>query len=238
MLMSRDWLADFVDYASYGEAPLHMLWWVGVSTIAGALRRRVWIDQWSFQWVPNFYIALVAPPAVIQKSTTVNLGFDMLREVEGVNIGPDITTWEALVQEIGTLGEEFDAGGGEMWPMAAISICPDELGVFLDPTDRDQIDTLTALWDGKRGTIRKATKTQGQDKLHWPWVNILTATTPVWLNSNFPESFLGSGHLSRWLFVEGTEKRQLIALPGRHVPKDILLRRAGLIARLREIAAL
>ena len=48
--------------------------WVGVSTIAGALRRKVWIDQAYFKWYPNFYIILVAPPGIVAKSTTASLG--------------------------------------------------------------------------------------------------------------------------------------------------------------------
>lgn len=49
----NDWLKSFIEYASIGEAPLKFYFWTGVSTIAGALRRRVWIDQKNFQWTPN-----------------------------------------------------------------------------------------------------------------------------------------------------------------------------------------
>ena len=61
----KDWLSAFCDYASYGEAPRRMYHWVGISTIAGALRRKVWIDQTYFKWFPNFYVILVAPPGIV-----------------------------------------------------------------------------------------------------------------------------------------------------------------------------
>ena len=80
----KDWLKAFIEFGSFGEAPLQTLFWTGVSTIAGALRRRVWIDQKYFQWVPNFYIILVAPPGGISKSTTANSGMNLLRDVPGI----------------------------------------------------------------------------------------------------------------------------------------------------------
>src|SRR3989304_116541 len=101
--MSRrcdDWLKAFVDYASYGEAPLKFLFWTGISTIAGALRRRVWIDQKFFQWVPNFYIVLVAPPGIVSKSTTANVGMNLLRKLEEIKFGPDVITWQQLITSL------------------------------------------------------------------------------------------------------------------------------------------
>jgi len=56
-----DWLSAYISYSGYGEAPKYMSFWTGVSTIAGALRRRCWIDQTYFKWFANFYVILVAP---------------------------------------------------------------------------------------------------------------------------------------------------------------------------------
>lgn len=231
-----DWLEAFVEHASVGEAPLDLLWWVGVSTIAGALRRRVWIEQATFQWVPNFYIVAVAPPGIISKTTTANVGFRLLRQVEGINFGPDIMSWQALVQHMGTLGEEFETPGGAHYEMSACTCAIDEYGTFIDPFDRQQIDNLTGLWDGKAGTIWKATKTQGHDKLSYPWLNVFACTTPNWLETNFPESFLGSGFMSRHIFVFASEKRQLVAYPGEITPKDYHQREGKLVQDLEKIA--
>jgi hypothetical protein len=60
----KDWLSAYVDYASYSEAPKRMHFWCGVAAIAGALRRRTWIDMSYFRWYPNFYIIIVAPPGI------------------------------------------------------------------------------------------------------------------------------------------------------------------------------
>lgn len=235
---NADWLDAFVQYAApVGEAPLDIYWWVGVATIAGALRRRVWIDQKTFQWVPNFYIVVVAPPGIVAKSTTQNVGFDLLREIETVNFGPDISSWEALVKEIGELGEEFETPDGGHYSMSAITLAIDEYGTFIDPYDRKQVDNLTALWDGKRGTIRKSTKSQGTDVLVYPWVNWFACTTPNWIEKNFPESFLASGFMSRNIFLVAKEKRQKIPYPEDAAPENYDIQKIQLISDLRQIAA-
>jgi hypothetical protein len=48
-----DWLSEFVANSQWGEAPVYMYFWTGVSTIAAALRRKVWIDMGNFVWYPN-----------------------------------------------------------------------------------------------------------------------------------------------------------------------------------------
>lgn len=238
-----DFLQAFVEYASVGEAPLHILWWVGVSTVAGALRRRVWIDQGFFHWIPNFYIVVVAPPGVVAKSTAANIGMDLLRGIntqageDVIHFGPDISSWQSLVQELGKIGEQFDYNGGQ-YPMSAMTVAIDEFGTFIDPFNREQIDNLTNLWDGKRGRIWKATKTQGHDLVEWPWLNIFACTTPTWLETNFPESFLGSGFLSRLVFLFASDKRQLVAYPSRALPPDFGVRQQRLVADLQDIASL
>jgi len=233
----KDWLVAFTKYASYGEAPERILFWTGVSTVAGALRRRVWIDQVNFTWVPNFYIVFVSEPGIIAKSTTANIGMDLLRQVEGINFAPDITNWQTLVKRMGEIGEEFTVGD-DYWPMAAMTVAIDELGVFLDPENRDQVDILTDLWDGKRRDVVKDTKTMGTDVLRWPWLNLNASTTPGWVGKNFPETFLNSGLFSRMIFVWAKAKRQLQPYVSEAVPPNHAATKIKLIEDLRQIAAL
>lgn len=232
-----DFLASFVEYASVGEAPTRILYWTGVSTVAGALRRRVWIDQVFFSWVPNFYIVFVAEPGIIAKSTTANIGMDLLRQVPGVNFGPDIVNWQTLISKMGEIGEEFTVGD-DFYPMAAMTIAIDELGTFLDPANREQVDVLTDLWDGKRRDIWKATKTMGEDHLKWPWLNIIACTTPGWAGGNFPESFLKSGFFSRVIFIFGAEKRSYISYISESIPPGHAETARKLVEDLRAIASI
>lgn len=236
---NEDWLKSFVEFASYGEAPLKTLFWTGVSTIAGALRRRVWIDQKYFQWTPCFYVILVAPPGIISKSTTANIGINLLREVPGIKFGPDVVTWQALVQALGASTEEVHEPHTDLWhTMSALTICSDEFGTFLDPNDRGMVDALTSLWDGKQGTFTKVTKTSGNDSVENPWVNIIACTTPGWIAGNFPEYMVGGGFTSRCILVYADRKRQLVAYPGLYTPDNFHEKRASLIHDLEVISTM
>jgi hypothetical protein len=234
----NDWLKAFVTFASFGEAPLKMLYWAGVSTLAGALRRRVWIDQAYFQWIPNFYIIFVAPPGIVSKSTTANIGMNLLRALKYIKFGPDVITWQALVTSLAKSTEAVQSPSGEFRSMSAVTFCSDELGNLLNPNDRDLIDALVTLWDGKQGAFSKETKTSGSDRIENPFVNIIGCTTPAWISGNFPEYLLGGGFTSRCVFLYADLKRQLVPYVDEAVPKDLEVFRSQLVHDLEMVSQL
>lgn len=235
-----DWLRAFVEFSSYGEAPNKMLFWTGVSTVAGALRRRVWIDQKFFQWLPNFYIVMVAPPGIVSKSTTANIGMNLLREVPGIKFGPDIVTWQSLLQSLAASSEGIADPSDPMLfhTMSAITIASDEFGNFLNPDNPEMVDALVALWDGKRGDFRKETKTSGKDLIVNPWVNIIGCTTPSWISERYPEYLIGGGFTSRCIFIYAEKKRQTIAYIDTAMPAGFDETRKALINDLEKISLL
>lgn len=232
----RDWLEAFCDYAQYGEAPRRMYFWVGVSAIAGALRRRVWIDQAYFRWHPNFYIILVAPPGIVSKSTTANIAMRLLRRVPGIKFGPDVVTWQALVSAFAEATEMFQVNGSEYHAMSAITIESSEFGNLLNPADKEMVDLLVSLWDGKQGAFEKRTKMSGNDKVENPWINLVACTTPAWIAGNFPEYMIGGGFTSRCVFVYAHDKAKYVAYPGLTVPSGIDQIEAALVQDLEYIS--
>lgn len=230
--MSRihaDWLSAYMKYAEIGEAPHHMLFWVGVSTIAGALRRKVWSDEDLFRWYPNFYICLVAPPGIVSKTTTCDVGMRLLREVPDVKFGPDIVTWPSLVEKFAESTVQF-LHNGLYYPMSAMTMFSGEFGNLLDPQDKQMVDLLVSLWDGKEGNFQKSTKNSGEDEVVNPWINMLACTTPDWIAGSFPQYMIGGGFTSRTVFVYAERKRQIIASPKRN------MRALGITAADRERA--
>jgi hypothetical protein len=213
-----------------------MYFWVGVSTLAGALRRRVWIDQVYFRWYPNFYIILVAPPGIVSKSTTASIGMSLLRQVPGVKFGPEIVTWQALAKSLAESGEAFELDG-VFHAMSAITIESSEFGNLLNPDDRDMIDLLVTLWDGRQGTMRKVTKLAGTDEIVNPWINIVACTTPSWIAGNFPEYLIGGGFTSRCVFVFADAKEKYVAYPRERVPAGMADRAIELVHDLEYVAA-
>src|SRR5665213_1477077 len=135
----QDWLKAFVTYASYSEAPVKSLWWAGVSAIAGALQRSVWIDQGLFQIYPNFFIVINGPAGKVKKSTIINLALSRLKGVEGINFAPDSTTWEGLIQLMEELHKTEQDLTDDMdakftWTIP-ITIAAPEFSVFIDFED-------------------------------------------------------------------------------------------------------
>lgn len=232
-----DWLTAFMDYASYGEAPRHMYFWSGVSAIAGALKRKVWIDQAYFKWHCNFYIVLVAPPGIVSKSTTAGIAMNLLRKVPGVKFGPDVVTWPALVGAFAESTEGFDYEGA-IHPMSALTLESSEFGNLLNPQDKDMVDLLVALWDGKPGTFEKKTKNSGNDSVENPWINLIACTTPSWIAGNFPEYMIGGGFTSRCIFVYADTKAKYVAYPGLSVPPNLDSMAEKLVEDLTHISTL
>jgi len=70
-----DWLTAYAEYSLDAFCPEKFHFWTGVSTLAGALERRVWIHRETFNLYPNVYILLVARPGM-GKSSATNIGMN------------------------------------------------------------------------------------------------------------------------------------------------------------------
>lgn len=237
--MSRkldDWIKAYMQYTSLYESSDDFHFWTAISTIAGALRRQVWIDCVGWDWIANFYIIFVAPPGIVAKSTTANLGMELLKEVPKVRFGASAVTWQAFVQELSKAANKFQVGD-KIYTQSALTFSLSELGTFLDPSNREMIDMLVDLWDGRRGEWKKVTKGSGSDTIVNPWVNFIGCTTPAWIANAFPEYMIGGGFTSRAVFVYSDQKRKYVAYPQRRKVKiDHLKLKQALIDDLKEIA--
>jgi Protein of unknown function (DUF3987) len=232
-----DWLTEFVRNTEWGEAPIHMYFWVGIGTIAAALRRRVWLDMGTFTWYPNLYTLLVAPPGIIAKSSTVDLGFNqLLRKIPGINMGPSTLTWQALYDAFAEVGEEFQIPGNETAIQAALTIQSSEFGITLNPKDNEMIDQLVHIWDGRE--MKKRTRKDGELLIPAPCLNLIACTTPAWIAENMPRYLIGGGLTSRMIFVYAEEKARYIAYPQDHMPSDFKDRQGRLIRDLERISTL
>lgn len=232
-----DWLTEFVRNTEWGEAPIHMYFWVGVATIAAALRRQVWVDMGTFVTYPNLYTLLVAPPGVVAKSTTVDLGFyHLLKKVPGIQFGPATVTWQALYDSFAEVGEEVPMPDGESISQFALTIQSSEFGITLNPKDNEMIDQLVHIWDGRE--MKKRTKKDGELLIPTPCLNLIACTTPAWIAENMPRYLIGGGLTSRMLFVYADEKARFIAYPQDHMPADYKQRMEKLVRDLERISKL
>lgn len=232
-----DWLGAYCDYTKHLEAPSNIHFFAGVQAIAGALRRQVWFDQGYFTWHPNQYIIIVAKAGIANKSTSIGVAMDLLREVPGVNFGPSSITWQALIQAMGNATEQVEING-EFHTQSCLSFVASELGTLIDFHNREMIDVLVDLWDGKTGSWEKMSKMSGKEIIVNPWISLIAGTTPAWLMANVPESAIGGGFTSRCLFVYGSTKRHLCAYPKTNFEADHWEMRQKLIEDLEHISLL
>ena len=240
----RNWLDGYLDYTQYSEAPDQFHLWTGIATIAGALRRRTYLDMGYFKWHSNFFICFVAPPGVVSKSTTADIGIRLLKELEEVRIGPSSATWQSLIRDLGNASQDFAITPGPITPntefmtMSALTVAASELGTFLDPEDRKSIDTLVNLWDCPDGAWEKSTKGEGLEVVVNPWFQLIGCTTPSWIAENMGNYFIGGGFASRTLFVFADTKRKLVAYPINHIPAGHMELAEHLVSDLKHIAQL
>jgi hypothetical protein len=227
MRFHKNWIEAYMKYTEHTESPRQFHLWTAISTIAGALRRRVWLDMGHFQWTPNLYVIFIAPPGVAAKSTTASIGSRLLRQVPDIHFGPESVTWQRLIQALGQAAVpvyppdvEIDPVATPATYMSAITIVASELGTFMDPKDRQMMDILVDLWDSKKGIWTRSTKTQNEDVIENPWVNLIACTTPAWLKDNVPDYLIHGGFASRCVMVYADKKEKLIAYPDEHQPKD------------------
>lgn len=237
------WLKAYLEYTKASEAPDAFHFWTGVSTIAGALQRKVWQDQLIFQWIPNFYIIFVAPAGTATKSTTLNFGMSLLQRVDGVVFGPESGSWQGLGDALADSTQYFkyqDPIVGEMnCPMAAMTVAASELGTFLRPDDEAAMSFLTDAWDGRKRKFIHKTKHSGGIEIPAPCLNLIGATTPSWIQRNLPDTLIRDGLLSRVIFVYAENKRHYVSLPARNVNgKDFYTYGDKLAEDLKEIGKL
>lgn len=220
-----NWIRAYAQYTLLSEAPLEFHFWTAVSTIAAVLKARVWHDELHFRWTPNFYIIFVGPAGVVTKSTTLSIGYDILRGVElpgggTIKFGPDSMTWHGLAHKFAEAVEYCDyippgTTEPQLIKMAPLTCSVSELGTFLRPDDKALISFLTDAWDGKMRPFEHSTLTNKELVIENPWLNVIGATTPNWIRDNFPASMLQQGIGSRIIFVYGEQKRHYVAYPSR-----------------------
>lgn len=213
MRYCRNWLKSFSELGGFSEAPQAFHFWAGVFTIASVLRRRVYIDQRIFQWIPNFYVVFVSPPGIASKSTTLGLSQRLLSAAApDLTFGPASVTWQALTD---ALAES---------PDSSICCIASELGTFVDPKDPKMFDVLVDLWDGSIRTWQHRTRHNQGTPIENPVINIAAGTTPAWLRNNLTTELLEGGFSSRTIYVWGSSKSRLVPYPALEVPDETFQR--------------
>lgn len=232
----ENWIKSYMVYTRHLEAPDPYHFWSGVSALAGALRGKVWIDMGYWKWRPNFFIIFVAPPGIATKSTSIGNALELLRAVPGIHFGPDSATWQGITDAFIESIETFELPTKDKVQSSCITVAASELGTFLDPQNREMVDVLVDLWDGRSVPWKRRTKGEGQFEIPNPWLNFVGATTPAWIAENFPRYAVTGGFTSRTVFVFADYKRHFVAYPQFRIDQEDRTLKNQLVHDLIEVA--
>ena len=179
--------------------------WTGLTIISAALGRKCYIDKGYYKLYPNLFTILVAGSAKCRKSTAINIGMSILRQVPGQKIISGKISPEKFIQELEP--ETKDAN-------AEALVHASELSVFLTKQNYGEplIHVLTDVFDCPDNFDYK-TKNSGQVLLKNVFLSIIAATTPDGVAQGIPPSALLEGFASRVLFVFQADTERSNALP-------------------------
>ena len=197
-VLTEGWIAAYLDYTKDSEAPQLYHLWTGLSVLAGALRRNVWVDRVKYTIFPNLYVMLVGPTGT-GKSAALNTGFRILRKVKSVHTFHGKISNEALYDEMNRT-VETPAG---IVKDGTIFIYADEVKSLLGERDyaRELLVTLTDLYSGEDIEADFRTKKYGRVRLENYLINFLAGSTPSWLGECIRPSMFDGGTVGRILFV-------------------------------------
>ena len=212
------WLASYIKYAtpvSEVEARGHR--WIGLSTIAAALGRRVWIDQVTFKWYPNMFVVIVSE-AGMSKTTTLDIGADMLSSLRrdaanlggGVVFGPQKGTWQSICNKFNLVAKHAYNVDGIKYIESPLHFSVSEWSTLISANDPEFQDMLINWWDGKPGD--RSTIYRGDEVPVNPIINMVGCTTMHTFNDLFSVRSVEGGFLSRCVIVR-VNKVATIAYP-------------------------
>lgn len=206
-------LTNFIDgfsrYMANKGSPAIYTRWAGIFTVSAVAERKIWLRTTKGILYPNQYIILVGP-AGIGKSVCTNVAYDLLSEIRSpeneLHIAPTSVTKASLIDALEAADRRIirPMQNPPVDSFNALSIIPNELGVFLPSWEGDFMNTMTDLWDCKRYSETRRTRNLAINVPN-PQLNMLSATTPSYLNTLLPEGAWETGFMSRTLLAYSSE---------------------------------
>lgn len=208
----KSWIDSYLQYTERSESPTSYHTWCGLSVIAGALQRRIYL-KWGLGQVifPNLYVVLIGPSGRTRKGVSIGIAKDFLKSVPGLSVAPESSSGrQAMILAMKRSSVNFkDPTDGKIKFHCSITAFSEELSVFLGQGDIAYLSNLTDWYDSK-DDWEYETVGRGKDSLQGLCLNLMGATAPDWIQSMIPPEAVGGGFTSRVIFIVEEHKKQTV----------------------------
>lgn len=206
------WLDSYLQYTERSESPTSYHTWCGLSVIAGALQRRIYLKWGLGQTIfPNLYVVLIGPSGRTRKGVSIGIAKDFLKSVPGLTVAPESSSGrQAMILAMKRASVNFkDPTDGKIKFHCSITAFSEELSVFLGQGDIAYLSNLTDWYDSK-DDWEYETVGRGKDSLQGLCLNLMGATAPDWIQSMIPPEAVGGGFTSRVIFIVEEHKKHTV----------------------------
>ena len=191
-----DWLKGYREYTAQSDSPQVFHMWCSLGTIAGAAQRKILMRTAYFDIHTNMYVVLASPPGRGKKTSALRTAKSILREVEPkVNFVSESGSFEGLVGAFTRISNPTHQ---------SMTLYSMELGSIMATNAAGMVDFLTDIYDGNPDWERQTVKHDLQ-KIKYPWLNIMTGTTPKWLSEKLGLIALEGGLIARTILAYSDE---------------------------------
>lgn len=196
-----DFIDKFVEFTEERPSPEIFRKWAAITTLSGALEKRVWTMTKAGPQFANLYVMLVAPPGV-GKSQAINPAEQILKATKKFFVAPHSVTAAAYVDALAKSARTFLLPDNKMLQYHHLFVFAAEFGVFMNSHDLGFLSLINNLFDHidcyreeRRHSLKEPID------IPRPMTTLLLGSQPGFLATILPESAWTMGFTSRMLLV-------------------------------------
>lgn len=179
------------------EAPATLIYWTGLFTLASVLKRKVYIPSkymGSYDIYPNLYVFFVGDAGAPRKTTTMKYTETFLDKIPNVLRSSSALSEEMLMNKLAKSSD------------GSIMIRAKEFSTLFKTSREKMLEFLVDVYDNHKNHDYE-TLARGLDYAQNPCINLLAASTPIWIAENLSEAAMGGGFASRVIFIYEMDSR-------------------------------
>ncbi len=228
-----DFVDQFVKFTEERPSPEIFRKWAAITTLSGALEKRVWTMTKAGPQFANLYVMLVAPPGV-GKSQAINPAEQLLKSTKKYHIAPNSVTAASFIDALVKAHRTVLLPDNKILQYHHIFVFAAELGVFLNTHDLNFLSIINELFDHK-DSYREERRHSLKEPIEIPrpMTTLLVGSQPGFLATLLPDAAWTMGWTSRMLMVYSSTAPD-VPLFGEYKNQDKIM--SGLVKKLDDVA--